>query len=206
MSLSLVICRTAYIRSYLTSKMLSFHSNGGAIDPAGFIDPSSGSIYLTYKIDGNSLGGGGPCGNADGSHSTPLILQQVSPKDGITPIGRPVKLLDRGAGDGPLIEAPSLARSKDGTYILFFSSNCYNTEWYDISYATARNIRGPYTKSKKPLLVSGDRGGMMKSPGGIDVAMDATKVAFHGNRKRGDARVREMYVGELTVRGTTVTI
>lgn len=186
--------------------MLNIHRNGGAIDPAGFIDPSSGAVYLTYKIDGNSLGGGGPCGNADGSHSTPLILQQVSPKDGTTPIGRAVKILDRDAGDGPLVEAPSLARSNDGTYILFFSSNCYNTEWYDVSYATAKNIRGPYTKSKKPLLRSGDRGGMMKSPGGIDVAMDATKVVFHGNRKAGDARVREMYVGELTVRGTTVTI
>ncbi|KAL8993274.1 MAG: hypothetical protein Q9188_007373, partial [Gyalolechia gomerana] len=175
---------------------------GGAIDASGFIDPS-GAVYVTYKIDGNSLGGGGPCGNADGSHHTPIMLQQVSPSDGITPINDPIPILDRDDGDGPLIEAPSLARSADGTYILFFSSNCFNTDLYDISYATASNIEGPYTKSKKPLLRSGDGGGVLKSPGGADVAMDATRVVFHGDREKGDASVREMYVGQLTVDGTT---
>lgn len=178
---------------------------GGAIDPAGFIDSSSGAVYVVYKVDGNSLGGGGPCGNADHTHSTPIMLQEVSPSDGISRIGDPIPILDRDDGDGPLIEAPSLARSGDGTYILFFSSNCYNTDLYDVSYATAPRIEGPYTKSKKPLLRSGDGGGVLKSPGGADVAMDATRVVFHGDREKADAGVREMYVGELTVDGTMVS-
>lgn len=183
------------------------HRQGGAIDPDGFIDPSSGSLYLTYKIDGNSLGGGGPCGNADNSHSTPLMLQQMSPQDGTTPIGDPVPILDRDDGDGPLIEAPSLAKSAGGTYILFFSSNCYNTDLYDVSYATASSITGPYTKSGKPLLVSGDGpNGSLNSPGGADVAPDATRFVFHADLNKGDASVREMYVGSMTVDGTTVTV
>ena len=36
-------------------------SQGGAIDPAGYND--NGQRYLIYKVDGNSLGNGGPCGN-----------------------------------------------------------------------------------------------------------------------------------------------
>ncbi|KAI4137119.1 MAG: hypothetical protein L6R39_007468, partial [Caloplaca ligustica] len=161
--------------------------DGGAIDPAAFIDPSTGLLYVAYKVDGNALGGGGPCGNADGSHSTPIKLQQVSARDGTTPVGDPITLLDRDDADGPLIEAPSLARSADGIYLLFFSSNCYNTDLYDVSYATASAIGGPYTKSKKPLLRSGDGGGVLKSPGGLDVAGDAMRFVFHADRKKADA-------------------
>lgn len=133
------------------------------------------------------------------------MLQRVSPSDGITRIGDPIPILDRDDGDGPLIEAPSLARSADGTYVLFFSSNCYNTDLYDVSYATAKSVGGPYTKSKKPLLRSGDGAGVLKSPGGADVDMGLGKVVFHGDRKKGDAGVREMYVGEVTIQGTTVS-
>jgi hypothetical protein len=51
---------------------------GGAIDPNGFYDQASNTRWVVYKVDGNSLGGGGgPCGNADGKHSTPIMLQQV---------------------------------------------------------------------------------------------------------------------------------
>lgn len=34
------------------------YSQGGAIDPAGFVE-SDGSHYVVYKIDGNSIGHGG---------------------------------------------------------------------------------------------------------------------------------------------------
>lgn len=36
-------------------------SEGGAIDAAGYND--DGQRYIVYKVDGNSLGNGGPCGN-----------------------------------------------------------------------------------------------------------------------------------------------
>lgn len=141
-------------------------AQGGAIDPAGFRDPADGSRYVTYKVDGNALGGGGQCGNANFAYATPIMLQRVDSKDGITAIGEPTQILDRGPYDGPLIEAPSLAWHKEGdrgVYFLFFSSNCYNGDLYDISYATATNILGPYTKTSKPLLVTGDGDGKLFS-------------------------------------------
>lgn len=87
-------------------------AGGGAIDIAGFQD-MDGSRYVVYKVDGSSLGGGGPCGNADGSHSTPIMLQKLQ-SDGVTPTGGAVQVLDRDAADGPLVEAPSLILH-DGT-------------------------------------------------------------------------------------------
>ncbi|KAI4277789.1 MAG: hypothetical protein L6R38_005372 [Xanthoria sp. 2 TBL-2021] len=181
---------------------------GGAIDASPFLDPVSGTLYLTWKIDGNSLGGGGPCGNADSSHSTPLQIAPLNPRTGTSFLGPATTVLDRDPEfDGPLIEAPSLAYSaREGLYILFFSSNCYNTEFYDTSYATARDILGPYVKAKTPLLVSGDFGGRLKSPGGAEVSPDARRIVFHANREKGDDRVREMWVGEVRVRGGVVSI
>jgi beta-xylosidase len=62
---------------------------GGAIDPSGFTDTDGKKHYVMYKVDGNSLGDGGMCGNNDHSHSTPLMLQPLK-DDGISPIGDPV--------------------------------------------------------------------------------------------------------------------
>jgi beta-xylosidase len=81
-------------------------AGGGAIDASGFQD-TDGTRYVVYKVDGSSLGGGGPCGNADGSHSTPIMLQKLT-SDGLSSVGSPVQILDRGQSDGPLIEAPNL--------------------------------------------------------------------------------------------------
>lgn len=62
-------------------------------------------------------------------------MLQALEVDGVTPTGDPVQLIDRDEVDGPLIEAPSMA-DVGGTYYLTFSSNYYNTLYYDISYAT----------------------------------------------------------------------
>jgi len=176
---------------------------GGAIDPAGFVD-ADGKVYVVYKVDGNSQGGGGPCGNANGEFKTPLMLQEVSASDGYTPIGDPTPLIDRDEGDGPLVEAPSLVRSADGTYVLFFSSNCYNTKLYDSSYATAASVKGPYSKSRAPLLTSGFRG--LLSPGGTDVLADGSSIVFHGDLKAEDAGVRQVFGSRIRIDGTTVSL
>lgn len=55
---------------------------GGSIDPSGFVDVD-GHYYVTYKIDGNSLGHGGCF----------FMLQEVEP-DGVTPIGTAVHIID----------------------------------------------------------------------------------------------------------------
>lgn len=63
---------------------------GGAIDPAGFQD-EDGTRYVVYKIDGKKS-----------NSPTPIMLQRVA-SDGITPQGKPTKLLEKDERDGPLI-------------------------------------------------------------------------------------------------------
>lgn len=153
---------------------------GGAIDPDGFHDVSTGRWYVTYKIDGNSIGHGGSCNNAnDPIMATPIMLQEVGP-DGISKIGEPTPILDRDQMDGPLIEAPALHRSDGGIYFLFYSGNCFTTPLYDTAYATATDIRGPYVKAARPLLISGD-GPDLVGPGGLDIITNGQMVVFHGH-------------------------
>lgn len=178
-------------------------SQGGAIDPAGFQD-SDGSLYVVYKIDGNSLGGGGTCGNGNDAYSTPTMLQAVE-ADGVTPTGDPVQLLDHDSSDGPLIEAPNLILV-DGTYFLFFSSNCFNGPDYATNYATASSVTGPYTRASSPLLASGGDNGALNSPGGATVGPDGSQMVFHSDSVSGDADVRQMWTAGLSISGTTVSI
>ena len=185
----------------------NFPRQGGAIDPAGFSD-SDGSRYVVYKVDGNNIGHGGSCNNGVAPIvSTPIMLQQVA-SDGITPMGSPTQILDRDDNDGPLVEAPSLVLHQ-GTYVLFFSSNCYSSSYYDVSYATSTNgVRGPYTKAQypvAPLLVTGNDNGRLYSPGGLDVASDGVNVVFHSDLGT-NADTRQMWAGEISINGQTVSI
>lgn len=143
---------------------------------------------MVYKVDGNSFGGSGPCGHGDGRFATPIMLQEVSASNGYSPIGEATTLIDRSNGDGPLVEAPALVRSREGVYVLFFGSNCYKTEWYDTAYATSRSVSGPYLKAGKPLLKTGTLG--LFAPGGADVLEDGERIVFHSNKEKGDAKVR----------------
>ena len=60
-------------------------SEGGAIDPSGFFDQKTGKRYIVYKVDGNSIGHGGECGNTVAPIVfTPIRIQQVDAKDGHT--------------------------------------------------------------------------------------------------------------------------
>ena len=173
-------------------------SQGGAIDPAGFTD-ADGTHYVVYKVDGSSIGNGGRCGNTVAPIvPTPIMLQQLA-ADGTTPVGSPVQILDRGTADGPLIEAPSLILYA-GVYVLFFSSNCYSTPQYDISYATATSIMGPYTKSSAPLAITGDPFNLT-APGGATAGAGGKNMVFHANCDAG----RCMYEHPITISGTTVT-
>ena len=176
---------------------------GGAIDPSGFKD-ANGHLYVVYKIDGNSLGGDGPCGNADGSHSTPIMLQALL-ANGVTLMGDPIQILDRGVADGPLIEAPDLILV-DTMYFLFFSSNCFQGPYYDISYATASAIGGPYVKSSTPLLITGGNGGALNSPGGACVGPEGQQMIFHSDSEPNDASMRQMWTAAITISGTNVSI
>jgi beta-xylosidase len=190
-------------------------STGGAIDPDAFLDPVSNTLYLTYKLDGNALGNGGACNNGIAPiHSTPIMLQQLSP-DGLSLVDGPSQILDRDDRDGPLVEAPSLYRSSEGVYFLFFASGCFSSNTYATSYATSKNIAGPYTKAARSLLITGDGAGVV-GPGGLDVvsAGEGTLVAFHGIVSGGPSRktrrdspplVRAMYRAEIVTSGSEVS-
>ena len=179
---------------------------GGAIDPKGYQDPATGLRYVLYKVDGSRIGTGGDCGNAEEPiQPTPIKLQQVG-SDGETPVGEPVTILDRDDSDGPLIEAPSLYRSEEGIYFLFFSSNCFTSSDYDVKYATATNIMGPYIKASAPLLKSGD-GPNLNGPGGADVSNDGKLMAFHANTNpQGAPLKRELFTARPTFSGRVVTL
>lgn len=165
---------------------------GGSIDPSGFLDTATGRRYVVYKIDGNNAGNGGLCGNMVAPQvPTPIMMQEVGP-DGVTKIGEPVEILDRDDGDGPLVEAPNLAMTESGKYVLFFSSNCYSTDLYDIGYAFADKVEGPYTKAG-PFAITGTAG--LKAPGGATVAADGKHMAFHAADENNG---RAMYTTEVS--------
>lgn len=173
---------------------------GGAIDPSGFQD-ADGRRYVVYKIDGNNVG----------SKSTPLMLQRLK-SDGVTPDGEAKKLLDRDDLDGPLIEAPSLVL-RDGTYYLSFSSNLYSTTKYDVSYATASAVTGPYKKaqgSDAPLLQTGDTtsdGKKLAAPGGSDFSEDGGKIVFHAFRNGENMdQGRAMFSADITLSKGKITV
>lgn len=157
---------------------------GGAIDASGFFDEDTGRRYVVYKIDGNSKPGFSPCGTGvnDPSLRTPLMLQEVSVLDGATKKGNPVELLDRIASeDGALIEAPELQRLGDGTYVLFYSSHCFNDPRYNIKYAWSTSVTGPYRRAAKPLLQTSDF--TLRGPGGVTTGRTDDGddfIGFHG--------------------------
>lgn len=175
---------------------------GGAIDADGFSE--DGFNYVLYKVDGNSLDGDGTL------HPTPIMLQHLN-SDAVTPNGDPIQLLDRDSNDGPLIEAPSLVNVA-GIYYLTFSSNYYNTPQYDVSYATASVLTGPYTKAHSPdapLLVSGDPSnvGPLSGPGGADFNAEGTGIVFHAFENGHNIdNGRAMYVAHISCSRDVISV
>ena len=193
------------------------HKAGGAIDPDGFVDINdvNATHYVVYKVDGNSIGHGGACKNSKKPVvPTPLMLQRVSSDDGYTKLGDPIELLHNIPSDGPNIEAPALVFIPGtGLYFLFFNSGCFKLPRYRIDYATSSTINGPYQRSSKPLLVTGDTTAHVHNPGGIDFSADGGQAVFqgdlnlawfkgkgHGNRTRG------MFAASMGYNGDTAQV
>lgn len=178
-------------------------SKGGATDAAGFKD-DDGTHYVVYKVDGNSLNTGSDY------HPTPIMLQKLQ-SNAVTPDGDAVQLIDRDDADGPLVEAPSIVKS-GGQYYLSFSSNMYNTLKYDVSYAVASAVTGPYTKASAPnapLLSSGDSSnvGPLGGPGGSAFRGDGGAIAFHAfNNGQNMDKARGMWVANVKIDRGRVTI
>lgn len=179
---------------------------GGAIDAAAFIDDDS-TPYVLYKVDGNNVGNGGECGNTNQPLvNTPIMLQKLQ-ADALTPDGSPVPILDRTAADGPLVEAPELVRSSEGVFFLFFSSGCTRNPSYDLKYATADDIAGPYTRAGESLLQTGDWD--LHAPGSAGVFPDGKgqwNLVFHARVAAEQGKIRAMFAGRLELKGHTAKI
>jgi beta-xylosidase len=127
--------------------------------------------------------------------------------DGVTPDGQDVTILDRIEEDGPLVEAPAIARSAEGIYFLFFSSGCTRDPSYDVKYAWAHDVRGPYTRAKKPLLRTGDFN--LTAPGSIgltDMEDGTYGMVFHARVQASYGKVRAMYTSSIRFNGTEVQL
>ena len=180
---------------------------GGAIDPAGFYDVSTGRRYVLYKMDGNAIGNGGYCNNGVAPFaSTPIMLQEVSADDGVTKVGDAVEVLDRIQDvDGPLVEAPDVFRVEaangTSTYVLLYSNHCFDSPGYTVSYATAPSVDGPYTRSPAGALIQTEDWNLT-APGGATAADGEGYMVFHANCVRG----RCMFGAAFDVDGTTIVV
>lgn len=179
-------------------------AQGGTIDSSGFVD-KDGTRYVTYKIDGNSVGNGGSCDNTVAPiKSTPIMLQKVA-GDGTTKIGAATQILDRTDADGPLVEAPNIIMSSNGEYVLFYSSHCFTSTDYNVLYATASSVAGPYTRASNAFLMTGTFN--LTSPGGgtSTVGEQNNVMVFHGNCPSNEGGSnRCMFVSNFTETGAGV--
>jgi beta-xylosidase len=179
----------------MDTPLLCNDTGGGVIDPSGFRN-DDGTRWITYKVDGNSFGGGGDCNNSPVNGTvvkTPIMLQQVA-ANGCGMIGGPTFLFQNDEEDGPLVEAPSLVKSRNGNYTIFFSSGCYSSDSYDVGYAMATSIAGPYTKYG-PLMTTNSSSPAVLAPGGADINRSGTHLVFHG----GAVPRRPMYVATVDI-------
>ena len=141
----------------------------GSIDASPFVD-EDGSAYLLWKSDDNAV-----------DRPASLWGAPLRP-DGLALAGEPTELLRHDAAwEEPLVEAPSLARVGDGSYVLFYSGGWWEDDTYAIGYATGAGPLGPFQKEteKGPWLASEDN---MAGPGGAEVFADADggwHLAFH---------------------------
>jgi beta-xylosidase len=157
---------------------------GGSIDAASFVD-DDGTRWLLWKNDGNSGGG-----------VSWLFIQPVS-DDGLSLLDEPARLIRAEAPfEGFIVEGPTLYKHA-GRYYLLYSANEYNTPKYAVGWAVAANPRGPYERSREPLLASQIPAGIV-GPGGQDIVLDEEGDAwllFHGWRPAG---YRGLYLAPLT--------
>jgi beta-xylosidase len=134
------------------------------------------------------------------------MLQKMMP-DGLSPDGYPIQILDRTDIDGPLVEAPAIIRSHEGIYYLFYSSGCTQSPTYDVKYASAQSVDGPYIRVPESLLATGDWG--LEAPGSVGMGQDgngAWNMGFHSRVWVPEGGVRAMFTASLELDGELVKL
>ncbi|KAI9662247.1 MAG: hypothetical protein M1821_008413 [Bathelium mastoideum] len=169
---------------------------------------SGGTRYVTYKVDGNSLGNGdvegyGTCGNTvEPIKSTPIILQPMK-ADGLTPDGPETTLINNdGLNDAGVTEAPSMVKTPGNRYVLFFSTGCYSGANYSVHYASSDNLTSAYDRHGALFQTGTDN---LYAPGGADILWDAQHLVFHGDYPNHDAKSRAMYTAVVDIDDNNLT-
>nr|ADO29936.1 hypothetical protein PP122 [Penicillium paxilli] len=177
-------------------------TSSGVIDPAWFKDDDN-KQYVVYKTE---------------IPQNWLEIREVAnsgPKEGVEWTGNAQKLLQRnsqGIDDGNNMEAPYIFKRGD-TYFLAYSTHSTADATYDVQYATAKSVTGPYTRVKEPLLKSGTKFGCkLIGPGGASFQRESTgdsettKIIFHGLTDAMDMSKRVVYTATVQVDGDKLSI
>jgi beta-xylosidase len=176
-------------------------TSAGVIDPSWYGD-DDGKQYVVYKTE------------------VPynwLEIREVAnsgENEGVKWVDNAVKLLkvnSQGFSDGSNMEAPYIFK-RGNTYFLTYSTHYTYDGTYDVQYATAQNIKGPYTRVKTKLLQTGTEYGCnLTGPGGASfqrysVDESTVKIIFHGLTAALDVHQRVVYTGTVHVDGETLSI
>ena len=176
-------------------------SSTGVIDPAWFRDDDK-KQYVVYKTE---------------IPQNFLEIREVSnsgDKEGVEWAGNAVKLLEvngQGFDDGNNLEAPYIFKRGD-TYFLTYSTHFTGDGTYDVQYATAKNVKGPYTRVKEPLMKTTDAFGCtISGPGGASFQRfsddeNTVKMIFHGLTDAMDINKRVVYTATVQVDGERLSI
>lgn len=134
-------------------------------------------------------------------------------KEGVQWIGNAVYLLkprDQGFWDGQNMEAPYIFK-RNGIYFLAYSTHWTNNDTYDVQYATSKNVLGPYTRQKEPLIASGTKFGCeLAGPGGASFQRwgdgNTLKMVFHALGPERRVQQRPFYTATVHVNGEKLEI
>jgi hypothetical protein len=169
-----------------TSAFICPLNEGGAIDPAVFVD-SSGTPWLLWKSDGDCC-----------DEPTAIYSQQLSP-DGLTTVGPPNRLIGATQPwEDHLVEAPTMIQDHDHFW-LFYSGSLWGHPTYGIGIARCASVVGPCTKPLDHSWVASHADGVSdQGPGGEDFYLTGSIVwmVHHGLApgQTGNSAQRRLYV------------
>lgn len=165
-------------------------SLGGSIDPDVYQD-ELGFSHLTWKSEDETVGG------AARLWTQPLAI------DGRSVNGQPKELLKAEDGwEHKTIENPSMVKV-DGTWILLYSGNRWNTDQYAVGYAVCDTSTGPCHRPLTSRIHTS--GAAFQGPGGADAfptrgGQMAVAYAAWDRGKVGNPNVRRLHVAEISYR------
>jgi hypothetical protein len=169
-----------------TSAFICPLDQGGAIDPAVFVD-STGTPWLLWKSDGDCC-----------DEPTSIYSQQLS-SDGLTTVGPAHRLIGATQPwEDHLVEAPTMIQDHDHFW-LFYSGSLWGHPTYGIGIARCDSVMGPCTKPLDHSWVASHADGVRdQGPGGEDFYQTGSIVwmVHHGLApgQSGNSAQRRLYV------------